>query len=95
MNENITNQKGIIAQIVMILILAIGLVVAIYLVQHQTIFRPKADEASPVIQGLEIKDANGNVVKCDGSTNPPTCETTTQDVTIRVKDLVPFTKLGI
>lgn len=80
------NQKGVIAQIVLIIILAAGLGIGVYLVQHPQIFRPKAS-SNPIIDALEMKDADGNVINCDGSTNPPTCETTTQDITIKIRDL--------
>ena len=80
------NQKGVIAHLLLIIILAVGLVTGLYLVQHPQIFKPKAS-SSPILDAFEIKDADGNVLNCDGNTNPPTCTTSTQDVTIRVKDL--------
>lgn len=80
------NQKGVIAHIILIIILGVGLIVGVYLVQHPQIFRPKAS-ANPIIDALEMKDVDGNVINCDGSTNPPTCETSTQDILIKIKDL--------
>lgn len=80
------NQKGVIAHIILIIILAIGLVAGLYLVQHPQIFKPKAS-SNPIIDALEMKDADGNTINCDSSTNPPTCETSTQDITIKIRDL--------
>lgn len=80
-------EKGIIAQIVLIIILAAGLIVGVYLVQHPQIFRPKASGESLIIQALDMKDSNGKDINCDNSTNPPTCETETSDITIKIKDL--------
>lgn len=36
---------------------------------------------------LEMKDSGGKVINCDSSTNPPTYETETLEVTIKIKDL--------
>ena len=83
---NTLNQKGAIFQIILIIILGVGLIAGLYLVQHPQIFRPKAS-SSPVLDAFEIKDAEGNVLNCDGNTNPPTCTTSTTEVEIRVKDL--------
>ena len=80
------NQNGIIAQVILIIILAAGLVVGLYLVQHPQIFRPKAS-SNPIIDALDMEDADGNVINCDGSTNPPTCETTSADIIIKIKNL--------
>ena len=81
------NQKGVIAHLILIIILAAGLIAGVYLVQHPQIFRPKAGGGSPIIGALEMKNADGSVINCDTSTNPPTCETATQDIEIKVKDL--------
>lgn len=80
------NQKGVIAHIILIIILAVGLIAGVYLVQHPQIFRPKAS-SNPIIDALEMKDSNGGDIKCDSGTNPPTCETSTQDITIKIRDL--------
>lgn len=81
------NQKGVIAHIILIIILAVGLVAGVYLVQHPQIFKPKAGGGSPIIPALEMKDSNGNNINCDSSANPPLCETSTQDITIKIRDL--------
>lgn len=80
------HQKGVIAHIVLIIILAVGLVAGVYLVQHPQIFRPKAS-SNLIIDALEMKDSNGKEINCDGATNPPLCETTSSDITIKIKDL--------
>ncbi len=79
-------EAGVIAHLILIIILAIGLVVGLYLVQHPQIFRPKAS-SNPLIDALEIKEADGKIINCDSSANPPTCETSTQDITIKIKNL--------
>lgn len=80
------NQKGVIAHILLIIILVAGLIAGVYLVQHPQIFRPKAGGGSPIIGALEMKDSNGGDIHCDGA-NPPVCETSTQDIIIKIKDL--------
>lgn len=82
-----SEQKGVIAHIILIIVLAVGLVAGLYLVQHPQIFRPKAGGGSTIIQALDMKDSNGRNINCDSSTSPPTCETETQDITIKIKDL--------
>ncbi len=81
------NQKGVIAHIILIIILAVGLIAGVYLVQHPQIFRSKAGGGSPIIQALEMKDSNGGNINCDASANPPLCETSSQDITIKIRDL--------
>ena len=34
-----------------------------------------------------MKDSNGGNIDCDGAANPPLCETSTQDITIKIRDL--------
>jgi len=80
-------EAGIITHIVLIIILAVGLIAGLYLVQHPQIFRPKAGGGSPIIPALEMRDSNGENINCDTSANPPVCETSTQDITIKIKDL--------
>ncbi len=86
------NQKGVIAHIILIIILAVGLVAGVYLVQHPQIFKPKAGGGSPIIPALEMKDSNGGDINCDSSANPPICETLTPDITIKVRDLNALVK---
>ncbi len=66
------------------LLLVVGLGVGVYLVQTKQVFKSKA--TTNFIDAFEIKDQNGNILTCDGSTNPPTCTTSTLDITVRVKD---------
>ncbi len=80
-------EAGVIAHLLLIIILAVGLIAGVYLVQHPQIFRPKAGGGSPIIPALEMKDDKGNDINCDSSANPPTCETTSQDITIKIRDL--------
>ncbi|MBI2017824.1 hypothetical protein HYS92_02130 [Candidatus Daviesbacteria bacterium] len=79
------NQKGL-AHIILIIILVIGLIAVLYLVQHPQIFKPKAS-SNPVLDAFEIKDAEGNLLTCDSNASPPVCTTSTEEVTITVKDL--------
>lgn len=79
-------QRGIIAYIVLFVLLIVGIVIGVYLVQHPQIFRPKASEGNQIIPVLEMKDSQGKEINCDASVNPPSCETETQDITIKVRD---------
>lgn len=85
-------EAGVIAHILLIVILAIGIVAGLYLVQHPQILRPKAGGGSPIIPALEMKDNNGKEINCDSSANPPLCETSTQDITIKIKDINALVK---
>lgn len=78
--------KKQIISFVMMIILMVGIPVGVLLVQKTQILKSKAS-SSPILDAFEIKDANGNLLTCDGNTNPPTCTTSTLDITIRVKDL--------
>lgn len=71
-----------------VLLLVVGLGVGVYLVQTKQIFKSKA--TTNFIDAFEIKDKDGNILTCDGSTNPPTCTTSTLDITVRVKDPAPL-----
>ncbi|OGE19358.1 hypothetical protein A3J19_04235 [Candidatus Daviesbacteria bacterium RIFCSPLOWO2_02_FULL_41_8] len=76
--------------IIVVLVLVVGLVVGIYLVQKQQTLKSKA--TTSFVNAFEIKDSNGNVITCDASTNPPTCNTPTLDINVKVIDkalLVP------
>lgn len=84
MNQLSLSKKQIISVIILgILILTIPIVV--FLVQKTTIFKSKAASA-PIVDALEIKDGDGNIINCDSNTNPPTCPTSTIDITIRLKN---------
>lgn len=81
------DEHGIIGQLAILLIIGVGIVAGLYLVQHPQVFRPKAGGGSPIIPALDMKDSNGKNIECDSSTNPTICETDTQDITIKIKDL--------
>ncbi len=66
-------------------LLIVGIGAGVYLVQRQQTFKSKAS-AGNFVNAFEIKDANGNILTCDASTNPPTCTTPTLDIQVRVKD---------
>lgn len=84
MNQLILSKKQIVSMIILgLLILAIPIVV--FLVQKTTIFKSKAASA-PIVDALEIKDSDGNIINCDSTTNPPTCPVSTTDVTIKLKN---------
>jgi len=78
--------KKQIISFVMIIILMLGIPVGVYLVQNTQIFKSSAYQ-DEIFEAFEFKDSNGNVLSCDTSTNPPTCTTSTQDITIKIKDL--------
>ncbi|MCR4305594.1 MAG: hypothetical protein NUV73_00745 [Candidatus Daviesbacteria bacterium] len=81
------SKKQIIGAIAL-LVLIVGVGVGVYLVQTQQILKSKA--SSNFVDAFEFKDANGNILTCDGSTNPPTCTTATLDIQVRVKDVSPL-----
>lgn len=89
-NMGTLSKKQIISVIILgILVLVIP--IGVFLVQKTTIFKSKAASA-PIIDALEIKDNDGTVINCDSLTNPPTCPTSTIDVTIKLTNpnaLVP------
>lgn len=68
-------------------LLIIGVGVGVYLVRQQQTIKSRAT-GSPgnFVNAFEIKDSNGNIITCDASTNPPTCTTSTLDITVKVKD---------
>lgn len=78
-------EAGVIAHIILIIILAVGLIAGVYLVQHPQIFKPKAS-SNPIIDALEMKDSDGKDINCDASANPPLCETSSRDITVKIKD---------
>ena len=71
--------------IIVVFVLLVGLGVGVYLVQRQQTIKSKASAGS-FVNAFEIKDSNGNVITCDGSTYPPTCTTPTLDISVKVKD---------
>lgn len=81
------SKKQIIGAIAL-LVLIVGVGVGVYLVQTQQILKSKA--TTNFIDAFEIKDANDNILTCDGSTTPPTCTTSTLDIKVRVKDVSPL-----
>lgn len=87
-NINTLSKKQIIG-IVGVVLLMVGLGISVYLIQKQQIFKSRASGGN-YINAFEIKDANGNIIQCDGSTTPPTCTTNTLDIKVRVKDTAPL-----
>lgn len=90
------NEKGVVHIFggLAVLLLIAGIIVGVYLVQKQQLFKSKASSA-PIIDALEIKDNNGKIINCDSNTNPPTCEISDPNITIRLKDtsvLLPSTQ---
>lgn len=71
--------------IIVVSVLVIGLGVGVYLVQKQQIIKSKASAGS-FVNAFEIRDKNGDLIKCDSSTTPPTCTTKTFDITVQLKD---------
>jgi type II secretory pathway pseudopilin PulG len=66
-------------EILIVVVLLLGLGVAVYLVQVQQVFKSRA--SIDVNQAFEIKDSQGNVITCNGST----CQTNSDTVTIKLK----------
>ncbi len=77
------SKKQIIGAVALLVLIA-GVGAGVYLVQTQQILKSKA--SGNFMEAFEIKDANGNIIQCDGSTNPPTCDTGTLDIQVRVRD---------
>lgn len=77
--------------IIIIALLIIGVGVGVYLVRQQQTIKSRATVGpGNFVNAFEIKDQNGNVITCDSSTNPPTCNTSTLDITVKVKDPAPL-----
>lgn len=76
--------------VLLILALGAGLIGGVYMLQQQQNLKSKA--SANLINAFEIKDDKGNTLSCDGSTNPPTCTTSSLDINIRVKDLEALVK---
>lgn len=90
MNTYTINKKQIIG-IIVIALLLIGVVVGVYLVRRQQTVKSRASgEPGNFVNAFEIKDKDGNIITCDSSTNPPTCTTSTLDITVKVKDPAPL-----
>ena len=88
----VKNQKGFAAiiQLAGVVVLLIALAAGIYLVQQQQGIKSRA--STNIIQAFEIKDSNDKPIVCDGSKNPPECETSTSEIYIKVTDLEPLAK---
>lgn len=81
--------KKQIISVVVFIILLVGIPVGVVLVQKTQILKSRAS-SNPIIDALDIKDSSGNPITCDSNTNTPTCETSTPDITITIKDLNPL-----
>ncbi len=79
------SQAGFV-QVLFILLLLAGIGIALYLVQNPQILKSRASGGS-FINAFEFKDKDGNLIKCDSSTTPPTCTTKSLDIQVRVKDV--------
>lgn len=81
---NVTLSRKRIIQIAVVLLLLVGVGIGLYLIRNPQIFRPRA--STHVVNAFEFKDAEGNLIRCDTSTNPPTCVTPTLDISVSIKD---------
>jgi hypothetical protein len=79
------NKKQLIQLIIMICLI-ITIPLSVFLVQNQIIFKGQAYQ-DEILEALEFKDANGNIINCDASVSPPTCTTQTPDITVTIKNL--------
>lgn len=84
----LSNQKGIIGHVLLIVILILGLIVGVYLIKNPTIFKSKAANP-PILDALKITDTADppNELNCNGAVNPPSCEITSPDVIFTIKDI--------
>lgn len=86
--------KQIIGIIVSVILIA-GVGVGVYLVRQQQTIKSRA-AAGSFVTAFEIKDKNGNIINCDSSTNPPTCNiplpysSDNAVITVKVKDPAPL-----
>ena len=85
--EFIKSDKKQALGIIIMVILVLAIPVTVYLAQTQQIFKSRAGGGDSFLNAFEVRDGNGNILNCDHSTNPPTCITTTQDVSLTIKDL--------
>lgn len=81
-----SNKKHVFGILVMV-ILIIAIPVTVYLAQTQQIFKSRAGGGDSFLNAFEVRDSEGNILSCDHSTNPPTCTTSTQDVSLTIRDL--------
>lgn len=84
------NPEQGVAHLLLLVIILIGLVVGIYLLQTQKIFKSKA--SNNMMNAFEFNNNKNQVLNCDGSVNPPVCNTNSLDVTVQVKDLEELLK---
>lgn len=80
------SKKQLIAGVTLI-ILIIAIPMSVFLAQKTQILKSRAGGGESFLNALEIKDSEGKNLYCDHSTNPPSCDTSTQDITIKVIDL--------
>jgi hypothetical protein len=72
-------------QLAVMLVLIIAIPLSVFLVQNTKVFKGQAYQ-DEILEALEFKDSNGNIINCDASTNPPTCTTQTPDITVTIKN---------
>ena len=85
--EFIKSDKKQFFGILVLVILTIAIPLTVYLAQTQQIFKSKAGGSDSFLNAFEVRDSGGNILSCDHSTNPPTCTTETQDVSLTIRDL--------
>lgn len=75
-----------------IVLIMISIAASVYLVQRQQTLKSKAAAGDPgyFVEAFEMRDANGNLIACDSSTNPPVCTTNTLDISVRVQNTTPL-----
>lgn len=77
--------------IIAISLLVIGIGVGVYLVQRQQTIKSGATGGSGnFVTAFEMKDASGSAIRCDSSTNPPTCTTPSLDINVKVATTTPL-----
>lgn len=79
-NKNMDEQSISKREIIILIILFAGLVVGLWLVGRQTVFKSKA--AIDATKAFEIKDSQGNIINCVNNT----CDSKSLDVVLELKD---------
>lgn len=80
--------KKKLAGYVFLIIMMVSIPFGVILVQKTQVLQSHAS-LSPVLGAFEVRDANEKLLTCTDPTEtaPATCNTSTQEVTIKVKDL--------
>lgn len=73
--------------LITLLLLLIAIPLGMYLIKNPQIFKPRAtNNAGNWINGIELRDAEGYLITCDTSQNPPQCISPTTEIHIKIKD---------